>query len=128
MRISDWSSDVCSSDLDVEDLTGGEQLLAAERSWEAGGVELDNSAAGKKPVGAAFGPGGVDGKRLAMVVEIGEGDEYIGAGEQGVSGAHPGLGVRALVVDDSVDEIGRASRREGLWQYVTIAAEAVAIK
>src|SRR3546814_16477473 len=115
MRISDWSSDVCSSDLDVEDLTGGEQLLAAERSWEAGGVELDNSAAGKKPVGEAFGPGGVDGKRLAMVVEIGEGDEDIGAGEQGVSGGHPGLGVRELDVEDSCEELGRPSCREGVW-------------
>src|SRR3546814_20799466 len=110
MRISDWSSDVCSSDLDVEDLTGGEQLLAAERSWEAGGVELDNSAAGKKPVGEAFGPGGVEGKRLAMVGAIGEGDEYIGAGEQGVSGAHHGHGVRELVVDDSVADCRDAAK------------------
>src|SRR3546814_10373926 len=105
--------------MEVEDVTGGEQILEAEGSGEAGGVELDNSAACKKPVGEAFGPGGVDGKRLAMVVEIGGGDEYLGAGEKGVSGAPPGLGVRELVVDDSVDDCRHAGQEIGRAHVLT---------
>src|SRR3546814_8814959 len=62
MRISDWSSDVCSSDLDLAHLAGGDILLASRQGSLRLGKDslLDASAGGAimedgKTAGAAGG-------------------------------------------------------------------------
>src|SRR3546814_16989263 len=44
MRISDWSSDVCSSDLREGRFDGHERLLSLLSPWELGGLLLDDEA------------------------------------------------------------------------------------
>src|SRR3546814_1435307 len=63
MRISDWSSDVCSSDLraapdQIEFAIGVFEELREDRSDEAGIVELDREIG--TVVGAALAPGRAD--------------------------------------------------------------------
>src|SRR3546814_3595070 len=77
MRISDWSSDVCSSDLD-EDLLPGDEVVVAV----ALGARLQRADIGARP-------------------RLGE-----------VHGAGP------LAGDQLCKEIGRASCRERVCQYV----------
>src|SRR3546814_8261479 len=62
MRISDWSSDVCSSDLRRRELLGGATLAAA---WAAGGVDIANDAlAASAPAGKIPGVDPERNKRL----------------------------------------------------------------
>src|SRR3546814_14310933 len=119
MRISDWSSDVCSSDLDVarverhqhclrrleiDDARGAEQRRALGRIAEAAGREtallrLDNLGPRLRPVDAGF-------------LEIGiawRADDPVDAAVHRARGiAFPRLAL----------EIGRPAGRERVCQYV----------
>src|SRR3546814_4575400 len=102
MRISDWSSDVCSSDLGVAALRG-EQAVAgvvARRRAEATApdlfVGLRHPAFGVRDRrGAQQGAGGITGDRLAVRIERGR------QGERGLAlghGEHVGLGDAEIVL------------------------------
>src|SRR3546814_8319956 len=97
MRISDWSSDVCSSDLqaDVMGLTAADAVLAVVPMFHANAWGLPFAA---PAVGARLVLPGrhADGERLARLIR-----------DEGVTVA---VGVPP--------EIGRASGRERVWQYV----------
>src|SRR3546814_10792259 len=90
MRISDWSSDVCSSDLafEIEDRTGGDQI-AVERAF---GQELRRAEKG-----------------VHRPLAIG-GDEDQAARGGGLARAHRGIERDARIVDVVLEDaqIGRA--------------------
>src|SRR3546814_13268930 len=106
MRISDWSSDVCSSDLVLQE--------GADLAVDKGG----------RGIGL-----GVAGRRAAQVVHV-----VVARGEIGQAGEHVRavqvatvqvVHVMAQVVETTLDdvvagvvEIGRASGRERVGQYV----------
>src|SRR3546814_15505799 len=98
MRISDWSSDVCSSDLFDDD-----RILAVEgiarREMGAGGTGDDNIA------------GWINRDRGAL--------GRAGRAEQTFQTTSPSL---------SILEIGRTSGRERVCQYVLISVVAVPFK
>src|SRR3546814_15566600 len=96
MRISDWSSDVCSSDLDADD------ALSAQ------GEAVANVAAARAALEAAQ----IDLGFTRIVAPIG--------GRIGRSAFTPG----ALV---TTGQIGRASCRERVCQYVEISVVAVSL-
>src|SRR3546814_2979290 len=92
VRISDWSSDVCSSDLEVTALSSGSAAPRAEflfpmRGWKVAGLlgELRHS-------GVLVPHGGLEGRDRRRQIQ-----------DSGVLVPH---------------EIGRASCREGVCQYV----------
>src|SRR3546814_17665087 len=100
MRISDWSSDVCSSDLDEAQIDAFEQPVASQ-AVEFGGSEpeprhtaIDLKHRGERPSG---GPGKT-GPAMHLFERIEEGN---------------GAGVEAGRL-----QIGRASCRERVCQYV----------
>src|SRR3546814_12350644 len=105
MRISDWSSDVCSSDLIVGDLL---DLFV-------------DALALAFPAGSAFAGGFVGLLRLGaeahlhhLVVRL---VDEIGALRHDARG-----------VEQAVDEIGRASCRERVCHYVLVSSVAVVLK
>src|SRR3546814_4050957 len=115
MRISDWSSDVCSSDRDL-DLEGeGARAAGADGEVEPGGLlgehELDRLAAGELQAVAVE----VDdhGHRYARLVAQRERHSPLAGGE----GDRAAIG-RAPLRDDRLDQIGRASCRERVCTYV----------
>src|SRR3546814_18851340 len=108
MRISDWSSDVCSSDLDrrgVETIFG-ERIGALGRGGVMVGFEMTRHRATR-----------LSREREAQLVIYARhrlqrvGDE-IGAADV----AHPRIGTLAIAPFGI--ELGRASSRERVWQYV----------
>src|SRR3546814_13205753 len=118
MRISDWSSDVCSSDL-----FSGYDGPWHEITDAVGGITVGEA-------GEGFGQPlvGVDGAELATFDERGDHRPVVaalvGTGKQGIFAiasqrpdrSFDGIGVE---VDATViDEIGRASCRERACQYV----------
>src|SRR3546814_16411684 len=133
MRTSDWSSDVCSSDLSV------------------GGKTAINAVAGKNLIGAFHQPAMVliDPDTLdtlpprearagyAEIVKYGLIDDpeffawceangtalLAGDAEARVHAITPSVTAKARIVGE--DEIGRASGRERVWQYVSISGAAV---
>src|SRR3546814_15212644 len=113
MRISDWSSDVCSSDLlEVHDVADhvelvGDPVAAMHVAGLAGDVE-------GLAAGVALAERDRLGRRLAGVQQAAE----LQAGLQ--ADGHLGLHVGA--------QIGRASCRVRGCQYVSIPAVAVALK
>src|SRR3546814_13103890 len=99
MRISDWSSDVCSSDLlagarGLEVLRRLRQHAAIDRTAQVGGNALANPADLIEAAGAGAAPGDSDAEQ-----------------QQEVS-LHLAAGDAAMI------EIGRASCRERVCQYV----------
>src|SRR3546814_12386093 len=103
MRISDWSSDVCSSD-----------LVAAVVPAELGQAEARQAVRADRVDREQFlDLGGVGvGDRLAAARDAGVVDEDRYGGEVGLDGGDH-RGARFLV-----GEIGRASCRERVCQYV----------
>src|SRR3546814_16423790 len=108
MRISDWSSDVCSSDL--RRLKGEERLrlhrLQRRDALEAGEEDRGNRLVAMdvhRPVDAAF---------IHRIPHA----------------QHLGAALRRRIVPFAVEEIGRASCRERVCQYVLISVVAVALK
>src|SRR3546814_6347878 len=100
MRISDWSSDVCSSDLD-----GGRNLAMAQRY-------LPEIVDGDKRILL------IDGKPVDYcLARIPQGDEFRGNLAAGGRGEGRPLSERDRWIAAQV-EIGRASCRERVCQYV----------
>src|SRR3546814_12854545 len=111
MRISDWSSDVCSSDLRIE------HLLAQRRSNTravVGDVDLD------RPVVS-----GTQGDRHLGAVLDGIIDNVADPARQNTRSAGPCEPPRPLVGDS---ETGRAACRGRVCQYEEISGVAVIIK
>src|SRR3546814_15925835 len=99
MRISDWSSDVCSSDLArAVGFVGGQALDAVDAVGGGGGALVRREVADE--IGAAAWNG------LAPVARI-------------------GLELRLLA---GIDQIGRASCRDRVCPYVSISVVAVSLK
>src|SRR3546814_13173404 len=101
MRISDWSSDVCSSDLVAAELVAEVLAHLRQRIGHAVAVVLG-------------GNGGQRVRLVAVLLDILLGDEAEDAGEAAFD-----LAVLLQVgrLQERV-EIGRASCRERVWQYV----------
>src|SRR3546814_1052010 len=103
MRISDWSSDVCSSDLDNR----VERRVRRIRLGKAG----ESEAVPELSVEV------LRGHRIATATA---GMVHPGA-EHTAVGLHHELGGRnrapPLALDPRIDQIGRASCRERVWQY-----------
>src|SRR3546814_19201983 len=132
MRISDWSSDVCSSDLEEGDGAG---RIAAGVAHPLGRLHLFalrplelRKAVGPAGVGAVGGAGVDDpgprivdhGDRLARrLVGQAEGGE-VGLVE-GVGARRRGLALGLAAADQAHIEIGRASCREKGLRYVEIS-------
>src|SRR3546814_1228129 len=119
MRISDWSSDVCSSDL--RGLCGGLNVNAFRatirsiREWQAKGVEADLVLIGNKAVGFFKRMGG---KVLATTSQLGDKpqvEQLIGVIKVLADAYRDGSVDRVYVVGN---KIGRASCRERVCQYV----------
>src|SRR3546814_16663646 len=103
MRISDWSSDVCSSDLRVGDLT------------QRHGFEIGNALEEERLLLLHDLGRDLDDRALALVERL---DQPVGVRE---AIRKPRL--RCLVL-----RIGRASCRERVCQYVSISVVAVSLK
>src|SRR3546814_15908225 len=102
MRISDWSSDVCSSDLLLASLSSIATQKAASLPAKAGvGGET-------RPRGPAPVAGGTAGRNEVEPPERSEGLPQAASGLAGSAARNRLIG----------SEIGRASCREGVWQYV----------
>src|SRR3546814_12846635 len=120
MRISDWSSDVCSSDLEASIPLRTFALEDATADWRA--LDLDLAADGSSFT--VLGPGGVEVRTsvpipgdfnvanalaaIAAAVEAGHDAETIAAAMSQGTGVPGRLG----------QEIGREARRERGCQYV----------
>src|SRR3546814_14584196 len=124
MRISDWSSDVCSSDLEVHDMAELERALQVpapllginNRNLRTFEVSLDTTLALKEAVpgdrrlvteSGILAPGDVQRMRAAGV------DAFL-VGEGFMREPEPGAALRRLFFD----EIGRAPGRERVCQNV----------
>src|SRR3546814_2407877 len=103
MRISDWSSDVCSSDLVAFDRQVAQAGLLQHHRGAAG--DRDADLAGTD--GAACGLDADDGAVLA--------DE---AGDLAVLDAVDALAVGAVGIAPGARQLGSASGRESVCQYV----------
>src|SRR3546814_18236529 len=112
MRISDWSSDVCSSDL-----IGGVQPAAQP--------DLDHAGIGRNPRKREEGGGGGRLKKADLVIAVGI--EHLGKhfGERlvldqstGKANAPVETDKMRAGVDMDLVQIGRASCRERVCQYV----------
>src|SRR3546814_14214280 len=111
MRISDWSSDVCSSDLEIT-LLGAVNILT-------GCYDSDNFA--NEPFCGLFmrTAGGPDAQSVASVT-----DRYVNISRQRNRGVDlslaidQDLGHLGALTFRAQMKIGRASRRERVWQYV----------
>src|SRR3546814_17257834 len=118
MRISDWSSDVCSSDL----LTG--LGLDAETAGDANqGQRCLGTRTGDLECGGASGLGQ---RPVRQERATPRGDRVAAT-----TGDHLGREATnwpALLVEQTGLEIGRASCRERVCQYVSISVVAVSLK
>src|SRR3546814_15122215 len=113
MRISDWSSDVCSSDLtvNVPYLDNSFAIFSAT----PGTVTVDDSLGAVSTTGMQFASDGyvITGDQLTLngpqsTIRVGD-------------GTLAGLGYTATIAADltgATEQIGRASCRERLCQYV----------
>src|SRR3546814_7658890 len=108
MRISDWSSDVCSSDL-----AGVEQL-----GGDFGSPQRDLVEAGTKPIEAAVDRCGVGARQVAHRARIALGArDRLGDAPAGRAAAIGGVVyIAAFAVDDGVDQrVGVAGEWVGSW-------------
>src|SRR3546814_16208679 len=106
MRISDWSSDVCSSDLDVPE--AGEAATDGRGHCHPDVSPTHTGEVAEQPehdAASLLGVGGLGDDEGCQRVE------ELRAGDAGQHNAPGGLQSRAA-------EIGRASCRERGWQYV----------
>src|SRR3546814_16200423 len=113
MRISDWSSDVCSSDLDRVD----------------GFVELHAAASFARPYHLAGQPGlfrQCDLQPLAGVDRDRRRQHHAVIGD--VADAPQARVALAFDAGEPIDELGKASWRERVCQYVSIQVVAVPLK
>src|SRR3546814_11184369 len=119
MRISDWSSDVCSSDLTVREVPGGTRELPSEALGLAGGgtIAVDpTDASGRKALNRIF----------LLDVSLPRALENIQFGTR--------VHVRLLLAWEPIGwqnvrpDIGRAYCRESVSQYVWRPVVAVTIR
>src|SRR3546814_10991292 len=116
MRISDWSSDVCSSDLDLDrQILGAEQEIAAHR----GAVRIAIGIAHRRGDARRQFIGEIDAARPEILVQVRKGNA------RRTAAAGP---VVDELVADGVAEIGRASWWDRVCQYVYISEVAGALK
>src|SRR3546814_12596867 len=118
MRISDWSSDVCSSDLDGG--RGPKELT--------GMVDLTRDATGRVRARLLDLVPGRSSKAYADWIK--ERDEQFRAGVK-IAALDPFAGYKKALddeLDDATDEIGRASCRARVCLYVEISGVAGGIK
>src|SRR3546814_20211341 len=123
MRISDWSSDVCSSDLPARKLVRLGQLVQNRRIFKSGDVLGNRLALGHHPQQAPHDLAGAGlGQILAKAYVFGfsDGADFLGYPVAQLLGN--GIGFIAL------GQIGRASCRERVCQYVSISVVAVSLK
>src|SRR3546814_13397693 len=136
MRISDWSSDVCSSDLT-------RQVPGFHDALQVGLVEISpalrerqREALGNRQVAWLDNVGQIPDTPLLLIA-----NEFFDAlpvrqFEQTGPGGGGGWAERVVVLDGSDNkeggrlafEIGRASCRERVWPYVEISVVAVSLK
>src|SRR3546814_14826060 len=105
MRISDWSSDVCSSDLAVID----------------GGIELCESVAGVSAADAADAARAAGSAQMRTIPVTIEGERRIMRVVDVPLTPEGGrvIGVAGYAIDiQELEKIGRASWWERVWQYV----------
>src|SRR3546814_17584295 len=107
MRISDWSSDVCSSDLLYDLFLDVDRQYSCAYWTDPGHETLEQAQSDKKAHIAA-----------KLLLEPGQRVLDIGCGWGGM----------ALYLNRVADEIGRASGRERVCQYVYISVVAVSLK
>src|SRR3546814_12393069 len=125
MRISDWSSDVCSSDLRGRGIAFSGSLAGSGPNEEFGHGEIGNIEEeghdGVEPAAEMVGAKIAHNKipeRIFHAVEPrahGEGEETDGPGPMGVEPARPGLGEGAFGAtahERTVEQTGSASWRE----------------
>src|SRR3546814_15537863 len=109
MRISDWSSDVCSSDLELDVI-----LIALERDLWVLMAELATDAANREKLI----PGG-SLVTLEMITKLEELiDDLSARSELPRAFVVPGQDRCSALLDLARQEIGRASCRERVCQYV----------
>src|SRR3546814_9298767 len=118
MRISVWSSDVCASDLELFQPLDARFLLG-----RIGRNAVDHPCPGKgcDRVRADAEALHVDRDRLRKTDDAEFGGGIIGLAEiadEPARRGHMDIGARALRLEEGGGEIGRASCREGVWQYV----------
>src|SRR3546814_17150211 len=116
MRISDWSSDVCSSDL------AGVDPLAERDAAYGGGSGRQDAGADRGP---QFDDGDSDRSRAAFYRQ-GCGRDREWRPDVALDAGSPGDRRRAVVAGSN--EIGRESGRERGCQYVSISVVAVTLK
>src|SRR3546814_15869350 len=131
MRISDWSSDVCSSDLCQGSVKPRKRCIVG-RQAKAEQVGVICKGAGQDAVTGQLGEQlrGVGGLDQAEQRTVSPGIEAV-AGKHGVElgRAAPPVAARGrdpLVI--AISEIGRASGRERVCQYVLITVVSVYLK
>src|SRR3546814_15073266 len=113
MRISDWSSNVCSSDVPEKEITGSLQLAAAQRDVERAG--------GASWVSLHHGGGvGMGYSQHSGIVIVCDGTEAADKRIARVLWNDPGTGVmrHADAGYDTAKQIGRASCRDRVGTYV----------
>src|SRR3546814_17388702 len=124
MRISDWSSDVCSSDLRYRDASGIEHEWDGEHSgeaWPQGPIILAWDG--------VLASGGWDGYNL-VIHELAHKLDMLNGAANGLPPLHADMRVKdwAEAMQQAFDELNRqldqdpeivrASCRERVWQYV----------
>src|SRR3546814_13126973 len=104
MRIIDWSSDVCSSDLEVAE----QNIVAAERQRDECGARLDDFQA--EPAGEVIGEAGRAHLRNRRAAGR---DDEIGGGEVLLAEGHAerAIGVRHLAHRLAAADIDRSEER-----------------
>src|SRR3546814_13775936 len=114
MRISDWSSDVCSSDLTGPDIQRREIAIAAGGIYHAA---------------VSYVVDGVQGARLILgPVACGAATYPDGTPIEDLKPAEPGATDGATVGENVRDQIGRASCRGRVGQEVSIPVVAGSLK
>src|SRR3546814_15104600 len=113
MRISDWSSDVCSSDLPLNAMEPGQPMPA-----DALTIDFEAEATGAAPSGfsSAVNKGRPGAWRVERVVGAPSGTNAVVQTDADRTNSR----FPVLVYNDfqAADEIGRASCRERVFQYV----------
>src|SRR3546814_10927139 len=111
MRISDWSSDVCSSDLQRALFVRNGDVFVRELG---AGVLRQLTASAETEADPQF-----SADQQAALWRVGN-DWYWLTFSEG--------GARAVALPRAEEEIGRAARRERVWQYVEVLVGAVSLK
>src|SRR3546814_15384121 len=115
MRISDWSSDVCSSDLPARYLTTAPSTVPLD---DAAGIPTAAGTAWQALFESVSLTGG-----QSVLIHAGAG----GVGSFAIQFARD-AGARVSATASGDGEIGRASCRERVCQYVLISVVAVSLK